>query len=232
MKNGLGKKSKADRIIQAIEIYNTNRGLLRDLYKLRKGKPPVTGAEMMEVTLAGLFMDKREHNDLIREILPELDNRTVENAEGIRLMVLGSEQDDVDLIKIIESLGAVVVTDDLCTGSRNIWTDVDTGKDPVEAIANRMIERPPCSAKDVPGRRRIDHVIGLARDFNVDGVIILQQKFCDPQQWDNPTLMAALDKNNIPGMKLETDLNTLPGPFRTRVEAFLETLDSRTSSSA
>ena len=222
----LGKPISIEKLDKAIKLYNTNRLLLRKLYELRKAEtPPISGAETFEVTLAGLFMDKKDHNKLLRQLLKELPLRKVEENTGKRIMVVGSEQDDVELIKVIETAGATVVIDDLCTGSRNIWTEVKPKEDRYEAIANRMIERPPCVAKDAPERRRTNHILQLARDYRVDGVITLERKFCESQQWDNPTLVTAIARQGTPSLRLETDIINPVGPLRTRIEAFMETLD-------
>jgi len=192
---------------------------------MRKGMPLISGAEALEVTLSGMFMDKKEHNVLLRQLLKELPKRKGRSGEEKRLLVAGSEMDDVELIKIIESLGSVVVTDDIATGGRSIWTDVIPQEDRYEAIATRLITRPPDASKDVPDRLRVPHILKLVKDFRVDGVIILQNKFCDTYQWDNPALMSALTGGGIPNLRLETDIVNPPGPFRTRVEAFIETLE-------
>ncbi len=225
----LGQPITNERLDEAIKVYNTNRRLLRKLYELRKtDSPPISGAETFEVTLAGLFMDKKEHSKLLRQLLKELPTRNRQNGKGKRIMLVGCGQDDMEEIKVIESVGAMVVTDDLCSGSRNIWNDIKPKEDRYAAIANRMIERPPCVVKDVPGRRRVAHVLKLAKDYRVDGVITLERMYCEPQQWDNTTLVTALARQGIPTFRLETDIVTPVGPFRTRVEAFLEMLDSDT----
>ena len=221
----MGKAITTKKLDDAIKVYNTNRSLLRQLYELRKGVPPISGTEALEVTLAGSFMDKKEHNTLLRQLLKELPKRKLGTGEEKRIMIAGSEFDDVDLIKIIESVGAVVVTDDIATGGRSIWTDVIPQEDPYEAIATRLITRPPDASKDVPDRLRVPHILNLVKDYRVDGVIILQNKFCDTYQWDNPALMAALTAAGIPNLRLETDIVNPAGQFRTRVEAFIETLE-------
>jgi benzoyl-CoA reductase subunit C len=221
----LGKPITVKQLDNAIKVYNTNRGLLRQLYDLRKDSPSISGAETLEVTLAGTFMDKKEHSALLQQLLKELPKRNRRSGADKRLLIAGSELDDVELVKIIESLGAVVVTDDIATGSRSIWTDVIPQEDRYEAIATRLITRPPDASKDVPDRLRVPHILKLVKDFRVDGVVILQNKFCDTYQWDNPALMAALTEGGIPNLRLETDIVNPPGPFRTRVEAFIETLE-------
>ena len=77
-------------------------------------------------------------------------------------MVVGSENDDVDFIGMIEQkmvLPATIVIDDHCTGSRYFWNEVVPERDRLHAIASRYIDRPPCPNKDWPVRRRFPHVL-------------------------------------------------------------------------
>jgi benzoyl-CoA reductase subunit C len=62
----------------------------------------------------------------------------------------------------------------------------------------------------------------LAREFNVDGVITIQQKFCDPHEGDMVPLKEYLNSNDFPTLFLEFDVTVPLGPMRIRVEAFLE----------
>ena len=66
--------------------------------------------------------------------------------------------------------------------------------------------------------------IKLAKDYNARAAIFLQQKFCDPHEGDYPDLKRHLEDNGIPTLFLEFDITNPLGPFRIRVEAFLETL--------
>ena len=140
------------------------------------------------------------------------------------------QNDDRDLVRFIESMGATVVIDDHCTGTKYIWEDVTVGedKDLISAITNRYIAKPACPNRDVanPGRRHPAHVLGLARDWDVQGVIFIQEKFCDPHLWDFPVIEKVLKENGLPTLSLEVDVTTPVGQFRTRLEAFLETLES------
>jgi benzoyl-CoA reductase subunit C len=66
----------------------------------------------------------------------------------------------------------------------------------------------------------------LCQDFKVQGAIIIQQKFCDPHECDIMPLRELLNKNGVPNLFLEFDVTVPLGPFRIRVEAFLEMLSS------
>jgi len=214
-----------ERLREAIEVYNTNRRLLRRLYSLRKrDHPPISGAEAMEAVLAGMLMDKAEHNRLLEELLSELEGSAGDGYEGVRLMMLGSENDDIEFTRFTESLGGMVVIDEQCTGTRYFWGEVSTDGDLLEAIARRYVERPPCPQKDLVGRRRLEHVLNLAEEWRPQGAILALQKFCDPHEFDMPVIQEALQKRGIPCLLLEFDITIPVGQFRTRIEAFLEML--------
>ncbi len=215
---------------KAIELVNENRRLLRQLFDLRKVEnPPLTGAEALYASLTAQFVDKAEHNRELQRVLAELPQRSLprETSTGVRLMTIGSENDDISFMEMIESLGATIVIDDQCSGTRNFWNEVKDARphqDLIAAIAERYCARPACPTKDFPAHTRFAHVLGLAQDYGAQAAIFLQQKFCDPHEGDYPELKRHLEANGIPTLFLEFDVTNPVGPFRTRIEAFLETL--------
>jgi benzoyl-CoA reductase subunit C len=98
--------------------------------------------------------------------------------------------------------------------------------DPLTAIAKRYVERTPCPSKDWPDRSRLKTILDFAKDFKVDGAIVIQQKFCDPHECDIPFIRRYLEENGIPTYFLEFDVTVPAGPFAIRTEAFLETLEA------
>jgi len=225
LENWLGKSVTDEDLDQAVEAYNTNRRLMRRVYEFRRaGDPPLSGLEAMQMVVSGQMTDKREHSQALREVLDRLPRRETNDDPGVRLMIVGSENDDLEFVSMVESLGATIVTDDHCTGSRYFWNDVIPGGDRLQAIADRYVDRVPCPSKDWPKWRRFDHILSLARDYDVEGVILLQQKFCDPHESDMPPLEQFLKENDIPSLFLELAATMPAGQFQTRVEAFLEML--------
>ncbi|MFX0113334.1 MAG: benzoyl-CoA reductase, bzd-type, subunit N [Candidatus Hodarchaeota archaeon] len=211
---------------KAIEVYNENRRLMKQIYELRKAEnPPLTGEEAMYLSLSSQMVDKEEHNAALRELLDSLPERDTNRDIGTRLMILGSEDDDIEFINMVESVGATFVIDDHCTGSRYFWNEVEiNGRNILEAIADRYIQRPACPTKDWEERRRVPHVLQLAKDYGAEGAILIQQKFCDPHELDIPMVKQNFEENDIPTLFLEFDVTVPIGQFRTRVEAFLETV--------
>jgi len=142
----------------------------------------------------------------------------------IRLMLIGSENDDTTFVKMVEDSGADIVIDEHCTGTRYFWNEVEPQPDRLAAIAARYIDRPPCPSKDWPERRRVPHIMTLAQDYGVQGAVLIQQKFCDPHEFDMPAIADALKKEGIPSYNLEFDVTLPMGQFKIRMEAFLEML--------
>ncbi len=228
MEDWVGRKITVADLDHAIDVFNENRRLLMQIYDLRKAaNPPITGLESMYMVVAAQLMDKEDNNKLLKEAIEELKDRKLDRETGSRLMLVGSENDDVEFISMIEqgmTMPATVVIDEHCTGTRYFWGEVIPEEDRIQAIASRYLDRPPCPAKDFPGRARFQHTLRLAKEWDVEGVITLQQKFCDPHEIDMPPLRKYLEDNGMPTYFLELDVTLPVGQFLTRVEAFLESL--------
>ena len=222
-----GKSIAADDLKRGIRVMNESRSAMRDLYDLRKSaNPPLSGLEAMHIAVTEQWIDKEEHTRAVRGFIEkEAPQRDLKLADKTRLLLFGSEDDDSEFVKMVEECGAVIVTDDHCTGSRYFWNNVILdGMDPLTAIARRYVTRPPCPTKDWPKRNRPDHVLMLARDWDCSGAIVIQQKFCDPHELDIPMQRKTLEAEGIKTLFLELDVTVPIGQFKIRAEAFLETL--------
>lgn len=220
-----GKEITDKDLKRGIEIMNTNRRLLQQVYEFRKKpNPPLTGLEAMLMVVSSQMTDKREHNKALEELLQKLPSRSLDEP-GERLMILGSEDDDTEFIAMVEDLGARIVIDEHCTGTRYFYEEVNTNGDALSSIAERYVKRVPCPSKDWPVRTRVDHIVKLAKEYDIQGAIVMQMKFCDPHELDTPAIKKALENDvGIPTIFLEFDVTVPIGQFKTRVEAFLEIL--------
>lgn len=214
---------KNEALDKAIDLYNTQRKLMREIYELRKkDNPPITGTEAMEMVIAGQLMDVKEHVELLKQLLKELPNRRLDRQVGLRLMMIGSEMTDVEFVRKVEGLNCTFVIDEHCSGSRVFWDDIVPDKDRVKAIAARYINRMPCPAIGGKPGVRLGHILQFAKDWDVKGVLLYQQKWCDPHEFDIPPLAKMFKENDIPTLTLEFDVTVPFGQFRTRIEAFIE----------
>lgn len=223
LEEAFGTSISTRAIRNAIQVYNENRSLLRKVYDLREKDPPlISGVEALEIVLSGMVMSKDKHSDLIKQLLSTVANRPNPPRKGVRLLVSGSIMDNVNLLKIVESVGGNVVADDWCTGSRYFWDLVENDNDPISAIARRYLGKIPSSFM-LEQAEGFEHTISMARQFNVEAAIIFVLKFCDAHMFDAPQLIQRLKANNLPVLYLQWE-HSLSGiaQLRTRIEAFME----------
>jgi benzoyl-CoA reductase subunit C len=178
----------------------------------------------MYMVVSNQMVDKVEHARVTEDVLKGLATRSLDRGNKTRLMILGSENDDVEFISMVETLNATIVQDDHCTGTRYFWDLAEPEDDPLMSIAKRYVNRIPCPTKDWPQRKRVDTILQFAREWNVAGAIIIQQKFCDPHELDIPIIRKELENVGIKVLFLELDTTVPVGQFKIRVEAFLEML--------
>jgi benzoyl-CoA reductase subunit C len=211
---------------RGIEILNESRILLGQVFETRKkDNPPLTGLEALYISCSGQWIDKGEHNRVLKDVLEkELPTRDLKLGDQVRLMILGSQDNDPEFVKMVESLEAKFVIDDHGTGTRPFRNEVIPGADRMAAIAARYLDQPPCPTDDWPPHRRLDDILKLAKDWRVQGAIILQQKFPDSHELDTPTLRQALNGVGVSSLFLEPDVTASVDQFKFRVAAFLEML--------
>lgn len=212
-------------IWQAVEHYNEGRAMLRQLYTLREAeRPALTGAEALALVLSAMVTPKAEHNALLGQLLAWLPSRSAPARPELRLMVVGSVMDSTRVLEFVEGQpGALVVADDLCTGSRYITGDVPTTGNPLAAIAGRYLSRVPCPTKH-PIEPRLAHMLEVAARARVQGVLVFLQKFCDPHEYDYPLIERKLREAELPVLLCDVDNDFSEGQVLTRVQAFLELL--------
>jgi bzd-type benzoyl-CoA reductase N subunit len=214
----------------AIRLHNEIRSLQKQLYELRKAdKPPITGGETLAVMVAGTAMPKNQYREMLKELLAELGNKEGSGEYRARLMIVGGELDDPEYIRIIEDQGGLVVVDSTCFGSRLMWRPIDEAEsDPIRALAKYYIYgRPSCPRMYGDQPRRMAYTRELAKEFKVDGIIGERLLFCD--QWVVEHYMTGQDlkEDGIPFLQLDREyILSGSGQLRTRVQAFLETLES------
>ncbi|HHO75320.1 MAG TPA: 2-hydroxyacyl-CoA dehydratase [Deltaproteobacteria bacterium] len=222
-------KISDERLLGAIETYNTIRSNLLSIYELKAKNPSsIKGEDLYAIVRASMVMDRDELCVRLPEVLKGLHQKaSAEKAVGKRLMLVGNICDHPDIYSIIEKSGGDVVWDDLCTGTRYFdgMIEVKDMQDPISAIAERYFTRQVCPAKHSSPTARGEHVVKQARLHDVDGVVFLQLKFCDPHSFDYPYIKEFLDGAGIPNMILESEDQLPPeGQLLTRFETFVHML--------
>jgi bzd-type benzoyl-CoA reductase N subunit len=209
---------------RAIEKQEAIRHRLREIYAMREGpRPSFTGAEALSLFLLASAVPYEDFIELADNAIAERRGTGVSGYRA-RLMLCGAATDELDLIRAIEDVGGLVVTDGLCYGARAFWSPVSTEGDPIKALADTYLKDMLCPRMYADFPRRRDFVVNAVEKADVDGVMLMNNKFCDVHGVDNVQLRLELEKRDIPALQLEKEYGSRAdiGRIRTRVQALLE----------
>ncbi len=221
-----GKTISDDELWEQIRIQDRIRDKLRKIYELReRDNPAITGTEALTIFLLATAIPSAELEKTLDKIIDDRKDHVVTGVRA-RLMLGGAATDEIDFVKEIESLGALVVTDAMCYGARAFGSRTgDNGEtDPVAALAKMYLGELLCPRMFDDYKTREKFIFDAVKRAKVDGVILVHNKFCDVHGVDNVALRMALEKADIPVLQLEKDYGAKAdlGRMRTRFQAFLE----------
>ncbi len=228
VESAFGMTIPDDRLHAAISTYNRIRELLEKIYAFRSRYPhQLKASDMYHIMKASMVMDR----DALVVELESLGSDLMRSAPAEppkgrkRILLSGGICNHPDIYNLIEDCGGDVVWDDLCTGTRYFQGRIREDGDPVEALAERYMTRMVCPAKHMGAGVRGEYLARLVREKQVDGVVFLFLKFCDPHGFDYPHLKSCMDSAGVPSLLLEVE-EQLPseGQLRTRFETFVDML--------
>lgn len=219
---------------QAVENHNKVCRLITEIGNFRKEKNPcITGYEFHIICMATYVCPKDMLLEKLEETLEEIKTREPDEKPQYRarVVVAGSEIDDVDMIKLIEESGALVVADRFCYGSLPGREEIilnDT-EDVLTQICRHYMMHCMCPRHmDTPKmNRRKEYIDELAKEYHADGIIFEQMKFCDP--WAYERMVGTYDlreKYGYPVLSIDRPYAVgSSGQVRTRVQAFVESIE-------
>ncbi len=228
-----GNEVTADKLTRATKQVNERRRALQRLYNLRKARPvPISGKDALLVTQVAFYDDVARCIQQVNALCDEVESR-VANGKGVfpadtpRILISGSPMaiPNWKLHHILESAGAVVVCEESCIGTR-FFTDLvpengGTVEEQLRAIAKRYMQIH--CACFTPNDERLDDIVRLAKEYQVDGVVHYNLQFCHTYANEAVRVERVLEKEGIPILRIETDYSDEDvGQLRTRVDAFLE----------
>ena len=227
-----GNKITEEKLAEAIKIVNNKRKALYRLNELRKAVPtPISGRDVLLINQIAFFDDPVRFTQKVHEICDEVEKR-VEAKEGMtapgtkRLLMSGCPMAAPNWKThfLVESSGAVIVGEESCVGTRGTRNLVDEGAQGLDSMIDNIVDRYfqiDC-AVFTPNEDRNKHIIEMAKDLNVDGVVHYSLQFCQPYQIESFRVEKALEKEGIPLLKIETDYSMEDMEIlKNRIDAFL-----------
>ncbi|MFC1859121.1 2-hydroxyacyl-CoA dehydratase subunit D [Thermodesulfobacteriota bacterium] len=229
LENFLSTQVTASCLEESIGIYNEIRSLIRDLYSLRsQDNPVVSGSEVFGLLRAGLVIPPEDFLPQLKAFMDQLSSRSDFPAGKTRIMIQALAFEEcfssaLNLEKMVEDLGGLIVADDLNQGLRLNTAPLSLEGDPFASLARYYLEEV-TGAYLQPAARRVESLLQTATRAKVDGVIVCTTKYCDPYSFELPYLEKAFQDKDFPVLLLETSLSMPSAQVKNRVEAFFEIL--------
>lgn len=227
-----------DALREAVRQHNAMCKVINEIGDYRKlDCPTITGYEFAVICLVSYCAPHDLLMDKLIATAEELKSRKpdIEKQYRVKCVLVGSEVDDPNLIKLIEDAGALVVADRYCFGSlpgrrEIILPEETTGNDDVlTAICRHYVDN--CHCPRYMDRERIDqrkeYLNETTNEYHADGIIIQQVNFCNFWPYERAAISHVMpDEYGIPVLSIDRPYNVgSSGQLRTRVQAFIESIE-------
>lgn len=223
-----GRRIGDDQLRASIGVFNENRRLLREVYRIKRESPWLLSAVegYLLVRSAGL-MPREEHNALLRRVLALLQERPAKKQDRIRVVFEGGfcEQPPLDMLAVIQN-ACYIVDDDLMIGLRWITEDVPLEGDPYRNLAESYLHRSSYSpVQRDPRKPKAEMLLRRIRESGADAAIVAAAKMCEPGLEEQVNYSRALEAAGIPHLVLEFEESmTVFEQLGMEVETFAESL--------
>lgn len=219
---------------ESVERYNKMCRIINQIGDFRKEENPrITGYEFHIICMTTYVCPKDLLLPYLEETLEELKTREPDDKfkYRARVAVVGSEVDDIDMIKLIEESGAYVCADRFCYGSLPGRKEIELNdtEDVLTQICRQFMHNTMCPRhmNSAKMQRRKQYIDEIAKEYKADGIIYEQMKFCDPWAYERMTGSYIMrEEYHYPVLTIDRPYVVgNSGQIRTRVQAFVESME-------
>lgn len=206
-----GSRVTEEALKESIVLCNEYRGALREFSALRKGFDcRITGSEALTVIGASMFMEKAEAIAALRAVTAAAEHWPVAELEPV--YYIGSPQEITEVYELAEYAGINFVGEDHDMGDRMFDTDVRTDIAPVSALAQRLLDRMPCSEKGSI-RDRVRAVGAALESSGAVAMLTYMNNNDEAYVWDYPSIRTqVLAPRGIPSATVQKQTWPLTDP--------------------
>ena len=213
-------------LARAIAVYNEHHAAMRAFSDIAAQYPQlISPLARSHVMKSAFFMDKAEHAALVRQLTAACEATPPQPWPGKKVVLTGITADFPSILNALAENNIAVAADEVAAESRQFRTDIPPDGPPLTRLARQHAARGGCSLLFDPQKTRAGLVVDLVKKHSADGVIVLQTKFCDPEEFDYPILKARFAQAGIPHLLLEVDRQTVNfEQAKTAIEAFADVI--------
>jgi benzoyl-CoA reductase/2-hydroxyglutaryl-CoA dehydratase subunit BcrC/BadD/HgdB len=199
--------------------------LFREIYRFRaQGCLNVSNEQFYAFVRQVEYRHPDDFIPLLREYINEYKG---EKKKGRVVVLSGVLPNPVEILTILDHADVRIGHDDLLCCSRRLITPAVHEGDLFETLTKQYFDMPPCTTKASPISERLNRLMSMIEQCGAKGVIFSMIRFCEPELFDLPLLLDALKNKDIATLVIDTEINQgISEPLRTRLEAFVELLQS------
>ena len=234
LKEHFGIDYSEEAIRAAVAEHNEMAQLFEEMSAMRKADNQViTPKEYHIITIASYVCPTSLFLPYLRETVEELRTREpdAKNRWRARVVVVGSELDDYAFSEIMENCNCYVVADRYCFGTfpgRQV-IPLNDDEPALLQVCRYYLETNQCprfmSQEKIQERR--DVVLDLVKEYNAEGIIYEQAKFCDFWGYERTLNTQVMQEEyGIPTLGIDREYVVRgSGQLGTRIQAFVESLE-------
>lgn len=221
-------------IREAVHEHNELCDIFEEISALRKAENPViTPREFHIICLVSYACPTGLILPYLRDTLEDLRQRRPDDVcpWRARIVVVGSELDDYTFSEILENCRCYVAADRYCFGSMPGRQKIPLRDDipALEQVCDFYLETNQCprfmSRDKILERREL--VKKLAAEYDADGILYEQAKFCDFWGYERTLAVQVMNEEyDIPTLGIDREYVVRgSGQLSTRIQAFMESLE-------
>lgn len=233
-----GNKITRQRLKQAIQTLHKRQSIFRRFYELRKCNPGLINCRDTFLVIQATFYDEiNRWIEKTQELCTQFEQFSISNRKDlnscIRLLLTGAPiiWPNYKLLNIIEGNDAIVIADELCSGTRMLYDPVEVDEWTQEAMITGIAYRyllPSTCPCFTESNDRIDRLLDLVAEFKIEGVIYHSLRLCQLYDIEFYKVKQVLKDKGVLLLNIHTDYSQEDTEqLKTRVEAFLEMIRSK-----
>lgn len=219
-----GQEITGKMLEEAVRNQNLHNKAMREFIEIAGEHPAeLSPRNRHAVFQSSYFMDILEHTELVKQLNTQIGQGTPGRFRGIRVITVGMTADYPAILDILEQNKIAVIRDEMADESKRFQFDIPMEEDLLDGLVQQYMGLCGCSFVADVVLPRENQILELAQKHKADGVVVLMTKFCDPEEYDYPSIKDALKKQQIPCLKIEADKQTKKyGQAATAVQSFQE----------
>jgi benzoyl-CoA reductase/2-hydroxyglutaryl-CoA dehydratase subunit BcrC/BadD/HgdB len=234
-------KKKISRVSlkDSIQLLQKRYEVIRRLLEIRKSKKSVISGRDFFIVIQASFYDDinnwtKKTNELCDELEQNIENeKFIKNESSIRILLTGAPiiMPNFKIPNLIEEFDAIIAMDETCAGSQYMYDPVEVDEwnllEMEKAIAERYLMPSVCPCF-IKAEDRIDKLLDMIENYHIDAVIYHTLRLCLLFDIESIKVRDVLEEEGVPFLHINTDYSKEDlGQLRTRIEAFIEVLQSK-----